>query len=279
VQLGERQVKRLRWPWLVGATAVLMVAVLAVVIFGDYRSPEGADDVVKEYVSAQTVTEEKPQQATVIPPATANTVIATSDTQVSLDSGWLDSHQSQVWHGLAQIWLDADSGMAVQASCDGDNGRGYACLRDQGSWSKIKRIGLPVVLVLHGENPSYLLLRGVDEKRLLVGAPDNSLSVSKDSVDARWLGTYFVAWPQAPEWPAEVHRGDSGPAVTTIMEMASRVEVPYYGGQMFDAAFELWLKGFQIRNGLQADGIVGRNTLLYLMTASIEEPSLLLNWK
>lgn len=160
--------------------------------------------------------------------------------------------------------------MAIQAACDGDNGRGYACLNDQGSWSKIKRIGLPVVLVLQGENPSYLLLRGMDEKRLLVGTPGQSLTVSKGSVDARWLGAYFVAWPQAPGWPAEVERGNSGPAVATIMEMATRVDVPYHGGQVFDAAFELWLKGFQVRNGLQADGIVGRNTLLYLMTTSID---------
>jgi len=60
--------------------------------------------------------------------------------------------------------------------------------------------------------------------------------------------------------------------------MATRVDVPYHGDQIFDAAFEEWLKNFQIQNGLQADGIVGRNTLLYLMTASIDEPQLLQSW-
>jgi murein L,D-transpeptidase YcbB/YkuD len=48
---------------------------------------------------------------------------------------------------------------------------------------------------------------------------------------------------------------------------------------VFDAAFELWLKTFQLRNGLEADGIVGRNTLLHLMTTSIEEPQLLKVWE
>jgi murein L,D-transpeptidase YcbB/YkuD len=87
-----------------------------------------------------------------------------------------------------------------------------------------------------------------------------------------------VVWPQASEWPAEVSRGDNGSAVSTIIEMATRVDVPYHGEQVFDTAFEEWLMSFQVRNGLQADGIVGRNTLLYLMTASIDEPQLLQTW-
>jgi murein L,D-transpeptidase YcbB/YkuD len=61
--------------------------------------------------------------------------------------------------------------------------------------------------------------------------------------------------------------------------MASQVDEPYNGEPVFDAAFELWLKDFQARNGLEADGIVGRNTLLHLMTASIQEPRLLETWE
>jgi general secretion pathway protein A len=278
VQLGERQVKRLRWPWVVGATAVLALGILVAVNLSDVWSPGDTDNSLVENQPTESITGEKPQQAVITPVIEDKNVLETVNSVTALDMTWLEDHQAEVWQGLAQIWNDMGSGVSIQAACDGDNSRGYACLRDQGSWSKIKRIGLPVVLVLQGENPSYLLLRGVDEERLLVGASGQSMTVSMDSVDSGWLGAYFVAWPQAPGWPAEVERGDSGAAVTTIMEMATRVSVPYHGGQVFDAAFELWLKGFQVRNGLQADGIVGRNTLLYLMTASIEEPNLLLTW-
>jgi len=198
--------------------------------------------------------------------------------QATLDNDWLNAHQREVWRGLSQAWRDSGSGVAIQAACDGGSSLGYACLRDQGSWSKIKRLGLPVLLVLQGDTPSYLLLRGLDENRLLVGTPDQSLTVLKDALDSRWLGAYLVVWPQAAGWPQEVGRGDTGPAVATIMEMAVNVEVPYHGGQVFDAAFELWLKGFQLRNGLEADGIVGRKTLLYLMRASINEPKLAQTW-
>ncbi len=45
VQLGERQVKRVRWPLLLGATAAAAVAVLAVATFSDFRFPAEAADV------------------------------------------------------------------------------------------------------------------------------------------------------------------------------------------------------------------------------------------
>ena len=122
-----------------------------------------------------------------------------------------------------------------------------------------------------------LLLHGMDEQGLLVGG-GQPITVTRDAVDSRWLGSYLIAWPQASGWPAEIGRGDNSPAAATVLQMATRVELPYQGTQLFDASFEHWLKGFQMRNGLEPDGIVGRHTLLYLMTASIEEPQLLQTW-
>jgi general secretion pathway protein A len=180
---------------------------------------------------------------------------------------------------MAEAWGDPGGAFAVQAACSGDGGRGYACLRDQGSWSKIRRLDLPVILVLQTQEPSLLHVRGFAQDRLLVGTDAERLTVSRESVDALWLGRYLVAWPQAPGWPAEIRRGAQGPAVQTVMDMASRVAMPYHGEQVFDSVFEDWLKNFQARNGLQADGIIGRNTLLHLMTASIEEPRLLDSWE
>ena len=273
VQLGERQVKRVRWPWLAGAAAVLAIAVLGVATFVDLRLPVDASSVLAGDTPVQTVAG---QQAPV--PAADPGSAADHQPVAALDPGWLQSHQNTVWKGYAETWQQPDAAVAIQAACNGDNSRGYACLRDQGNWSRIKRLGLPVVLVLQGETPSYLLLQGVAGDRLLVGTADRLLTVSRDLVESRWLGTYLVAWPQAQGWPAFVARGDSGPAVATILEMAARVDVPYHGEQVFGTDFERWLQTFQTRNGLKADGIVGRNTLLLLIRASINEPQLLQTW-
>jgi len=280
VQLGERQVKRVHWPWMVGATAAVAVAALAVATLSDFNAPE---DTVTAQAADTTVqvNEEKAPDVESIPtiePAPIELAVE-QEIETILDPVWLKNHQNVVWQGLAEIWLQPGAAFAIQAACNGDNTRGYACLRDQGSWSKINQLGLPVVLVLQQEGPSYLLLMGMSENRLLVGTKEQPLTISRGAVEPHWLGTYLVAWPQAPGWPAVVSLGDSGPAVATILEMAARVDVPYHGEQVFDADFEQWLKNFQARNGLEADGIVGRNTLLHLMTASIEDPQLLQTWE
>jgi general secretion pathway protein A len=279
VQLGERQVRRIRWPLWAGAGAAAAVAVLAVATFTGFKAPADGEPQITDSTTA--LLEEPATEIAVDPPA----VPAVSEDPVAaapfvgLDEDWLKDHQQDVWGGLAGMWNQPGAAFTIQAACNGDDNLGYACLRDQGNWSKISRLGLPVILVLQDETPAYLLLRGIEADRLLVGSGEQAITVSKDSVESRWLGAYLVAWPQAAGWPAYIGRGDSGPAVATIMEMASRVKDPYNGEAVFDAAFELWLKNFQARNGLKPDGIVGRNTLLHLMTASIDEPRLLRTWE
>jgi general secretion pathway protein A len=288
VQLGERQVKRVRWPWLLAAIASLAVIGFGVSQFEGLRlEPKSqvgqTTESIKQQVQAVT-----PQQDQTVVPKPEEPLIANPDLDdmaeeievlAALDVQWLENHQREVWSGLAGLWQQPEAAFAIQAACNGDDSLGYVCLQDQGNWSKIKRLGLPVLLVLQEESSSYLLLQGMDNERLRVGLSDQLITVSRDSVESRWLGVYLVAWPQAPGWPAFVSRGDKGAAVATIMEMATRVAEPFYGARVFDAAFELWLKGFQLRNGLEADGIVGRNTLLHLMTASIDEPKLIQAWE
>lgn len=280
VQLGERQVKRVLWPWMAGAVAAVIVAVLAVATLSDFNTP--VDTVTAQAVATTVqVSEEQVPDGSGVPVTEAGPVELATEQEVEtvLDSGWLKDHQNVVWQGLAELWLQPDAAFAIEAACNGAITGGYACLRDQGSWSKINQLGLPVVLVLQQQSPSYLLLMGMTENRLLVGRKEQPLTISRGAIEPSWLGSYLVAWPQAPGWPAMVSLGDSGPAVATIMEMAARVDVPYYGEQVFDAGFEQWLKNFQARNGLETDGIVGRNTLLHLMTASIEDPQLLQTWE
>jgi len=280
VQLGERQVQRVRWPWLAGAAALLVIAVLAVTSLTDLRSLAGelAAQPVDKGLVIEKAEREMPVAVNPAIEAQATTQALTTQETASLDADWLERHQPEVWQGLAEIWQDPDAARAIQAACSGDNSKGYACLADQGSWSRIRQLGLPVVLQLQGDNTSYLLLQGMDDDRLLVGAPGLMTTVSRNSIDSRWLGGYLVAWPQASSWPPFIGLGADGLAVSKVMEMATRVDVPYHGNQVFDVNFENWLKSFQKRNGLAADGIVGRKTLLYLMTASITEPQLLRAW-
>ena len=192
----------------------------------------------------------------------------------SVDSDWLDGQHRQAWQGMAGLWRDRDSAAAVQAACEGAARTGFACIREQGNWSRIRQLGLPVVLVLRDGDARLLLLRGFAAEDLLAGAEDEPLRIARDAVERRWLGEYYVAWPQAPDWPVEIRRGESGPAVDIVMEMASLADPGWNGSGLFDENFESWLMAFQRRNGLQADGIIGPRTLMYLVAPTIVEPRL-----
>jgi general secretion pathway protein A len=119
------------------------------------------------------------------------------------------------------------------------------------------------------------LLRGITPAGLLVGDKESSVEVSRLAVEGLWLGEFIVPWPQAPGWPSQIARGESSAAVDIVMQMATFANPPWQGGTAFDDDFKSWLTSFQRRHGLEADGIVGPNTLLYLMAPTITQPRLI----
>lgn len=192
----------------------------------------------------------------------------------SMDSAWLDEQRGLAWRGLAELWQDGKNAHAIQAACDGQTRTGYACLRDQGSWARVQSLGLPVILILHDQGDRQVLLRGLRGGRLLLGTGTEPMVFSREALESKWWGEYIVAWPQAPDWPAQIMRGESGAAVDIVMQMAAQANPAWTGGGVFDAGFESWLVDFQRRHALVADGIIGPRTLLYLMAPTITEPRL-----
>ena len=120
-------------------------------------------------------------------------------------------------------------------------------------------------------------MRGFAGDDVLVGSDEDSRVIARGDIEEKWLGDYFLAWPQAPDWPSVIHRGQSGPAVDIVMQMAAFAEPAWQGGGVFNAGFETWLEDFQRRNGLAADGIIGPITLIHLMAPTISDPRLVMD--
>jgi len=291
VQPGERQVHGNRLPWLIAGASAAVLLVVTVAMFGwplsdqpgvatlrpaepevAAAAPEPAQHAAPEYIAESMSgtgladSGERRGETSQAPAAAAG--------EASLDEEWLDKQHSLAWHGLAELWEDAGKADAIRSACEGGSRTGFGCLRDLGNWSRIGRLGLPVLLVLQSEQPRHLLLRGMGDSQVLVGAGDDTRWLPRSLVEERWLGNYIVPWPQAPDWPAEIRRGGSGEAVEIVMDMAARAETPWTGGTEFNERFESWLKDFQRRHGLNADGIVGPVTLLHLMAPTITVPRL-----
>ena len=287
VQPSEARVHSTRLPWLVATASIAALALISVLMWGvpmqGLRSPAKDISSPGEQIAQQPVPQAEPVDQS--PPETVEQPAIGGYTReplpepaplASIETRWLDNEHRRAWSTLAELWQDRAGATAIATACDGVAGTGFACVRDQGTWLRIRNLGLPVILVLQEDSPHFLVLRGISQRGLLVGSGDDMIEVSRDAVESRWLGEYIVAWPQAPDWPAEIRRGESGMAVDIVIEMAEFAEPAWSGDQVFDAGFETWLMGFQVRNGLKADGIVGPNTLIHLMAPTITEPRLVM---
>jgi len=288
VQPSETRVQSSRWPMTIATASIAVLLVLTVFMWGQplyerFRVLDNSDQlpVVQNETApepAEVTIDHGPESespATGLPVGTSEIEPAQKQLPgLSMDRAWLDNQHRSAWRTMAGLWQDRQSANAIASACDGVPGQGYACIRERGNWSRIKNLGLPVLLVLQNESPQLLVLQGLTDDALLVGSGEEMLEVSRDVIETMWLGEYIVIWPQTPDWPMQIRRGESGAAVDIIMEMAGFAEPAWNGSGVFDAGFESWLLTFQRRHGLKADGIVGPNTLIYLMAPTISQPRL-----
>lgn len=291
VQPSETRVRSNRWPMAVATVSIAFLLFASLLIWDSaplrdlLRAPGGETKTVSnqpEIPVAPAARQDSPEQAVVTAEeelpvgAYAEEPALTPAPSLKMDAAWLDDQHQRVWESLADLWQDRINANAIQLACDGIRGTGYACLRDQGNWSRIRQLGLPVILVLQKSETRLLVLSGFSPDALLLGAAGEVREVARDDVEQYWFGEFIIAWPQAPDWPSEIRRGESGAAVDIVMEMAAAADPAWQGGGVFDSGFESWLMTFQRRKGLKADGIVGPNTLIYLMAPTITQPRLIL---
>jgi general secretion pathway protein A len=293
VQPSETRVRSSRWPLAVATASAAVLVVLSLLMW-DSPLLDGLRPAAVAEPHAVAQSDTSPQPVVTAPEIAAQTQSAEAVVEdqpagaytgdfspapapmAGIDPGWLEDQQGLVWRSMAELWQDGTNSNAIASACNGLFGTGYACLHDQGNWSRIRKLGLPVILVLQDDSSKLLVLRGFSKEGLLVGSGDNVIEVSRDSIEMLWLGEYMVTWPQAPDWPGQILRGESGAAVDIVMDMAEFAEPAWGGGGVFNSGFESWLMTFQRRNGLKADGIVGPNTLIYLMAPTISQPRLIL---
>ena len=296
VQPSESRVRSNPWPGLLATASGLVLVLITLLTWGPawldrFDSAPSPDVAPVEPAATGAAQESAPVEAaaetavgqpvdTPIAEQTAAPDVSESvvvDPVPALETSWLDDQHRTAWRSLAELWQSPGEALAIQSACDGAPATGFACLRQSGSWARIRELGLPVLLVLRDGGTRLLPLTGFEGRNVVVGAPAAQRVVARGEIDESWWGDYLVAWPQAPDWPLEIRRGESGPAVDIVMQMASFAAPAWSGAGVFDAEFEAWLLDFQRRRGLAPDGIIGPNTLLYLMAPTITEPRLVLD--
>lgn len=142
------------------------------------------------------------------------------------------------------------------------------CLSRTGSWSDIRRLNLPVVLELWGQEsvPYYAAVTRFTDAAMTLQLGDDAYTVTPIDLQDAWFGSYVVLWQMPPNYAGALKRGDQHPSVRWLREQLGTlgIETPDSDAATFDAALQDAVMAFQQNEELLADGIVGPATWIRL---------------
>ncbi|GAB4198030.1 MAG: ExeA family protein [Wenzhouxiangellaceae bacterium] len=235
------------WIWPLAAAAA---ALLTGLVWWQWPSPPAADEA---QASVATTTE---QTTVAIPPLPVAPAAAA------------------MWASYADLWR---TDVAVLTSaCEQGQSQQFLCLRQSGNWRRLRQLSLPVVLIF--SDGSELLLIGLNQQQALIDDGLRQHSLPLATLEQHWLGDYWVV---APGRSGALQEGDKAAEVHRLKALAAALEgLPYTGpvDERFDPALTHWVKTFQNRHGLSADGIVGPATRIYLAAEAVTQPHLVEEW-
>ncbi len=147
---------------------------------------------------------------------------------------------------------------------------GRACLVSTGSWNKLRGFDLPALLSLKsgsGETIQGLLVGLVgQDATLYVG--DEEQHFPLHVVDRYWTGDFLVLWKPPVDDVTVIRQSHSGKSVQWLRRILAQVDGIHSDvgdDSPVDHELATRIKNFQRRYGLNADGIVGPETLIHLI--------------
>ena len=171
---------------------------------------------------------------------------------------------------LLSRW-QVDSGEASVRSatrCPATIARGLHCLRGRGSLEQVLRFDRPLILVLGQDDyTAHALLEGAGPHKVHVDVAGQSIALPRSELSRFWTGEFVAVWRVPVTIEAALRRGDAGPAVAWakqglhLLDGGSGGES---GPAYFDAEMEERVRKLQLAYAIQADGIIGPETLFAL---------------
>ena len=284
-------------PWLTAALVVLALIALAAIV-QPWQSGQQAVALRPEAAQTETVA----TAAAVIPPAATRAEQAAEPSPElalegmedelpaaaaaelepgapSLTSLLLETDSSTyraAWTELLSLW-SVDLPASIKPDfCDYARQYGLLCMTGQGNWNILRQLDRPVLLQLvtaDGRRVPVVLqhLEG-DVAEVVVGHERYRLDA--EQVEQNWYGDFTLLLAVPPGGRLFLKLGDRGPVISWLrqqLELAQDVSIPATDPLGFDALLQQHVLAFQRDHGLVPDGIVGKNTIIHLNTASGRE--------
>ncbi|MDA8164182.1 MAG: AAA family ATPase [Desulfobacteraceae bacterium] len=194
----------------------------------------------------------------------------------AVSRGWPPADSGAMTREAAFRHLFAAWGIPYDGEKDGEAcrfavSRGLRCLEQNGGWEALRRFNEPAVLQLgEGDRRFFAALTGVDGETALLTAGAATSRVRVSDLGAAWQGEFVLLWRPPPVYRHSIRPGESEPLVSWLADRLARIDGqgPGAGGDLYDGQMAQRVKAFQLKAGLDPDGVVGPRTLIHINTAA-----------
>ena len=186
------------------------------------------------------------------------------------------SYYRSSWTELFALWSVVLPESVTADFCDFARQYGLLCLEEQGNWTTLRQFDRPAILTLVAANGERVavLLQHLDDSVAEVIIGNELYRLTPDQVEKSWYGDFTLLLQAPPGGRMFLRTGDRGPVISWIrsqLELAQGVIIPAADPLSFDYALRREILAFQRDQGLSADGVVGKYTLIHLNSASGRE--------
>jgi general secretion pathway protein A len=219
-------------------------------------------DVLPDETQAQLLAEPEPEPE---PPTLAALLLETDK-----------ANYRAAWTELFSLWSVELPASVKPDFCDFAKQYGLLCMLEQGNWNTLRQFNRPVILQLVTADGRRVpvVLQYLDDSIAEVIIGNELYRLAIEQVEQSWYGDYTLLLQPPPGGRLFMKIGDRGPVISWLrqqLELAQGVKIPTADPLVFDFVLQEQVLDFQRKHGLVADGIVGKNTIIHLNTASGRE--------
>lgn len=151
--------------------------------------------------------------------------------------------------------------------CDFALDYNLSCDSGVADWDYIKQLNRPLNLKFATQESGTFwgTLKAIDADKLVLQFGDNEVRMTKEKLNPLWQGEYQLFWKMPDGFIEHTKYGDSGPVVRWLTDAIYSIDnVDITPADRFSKKVEDWLMLFQMENGLVADGILGKHSVIML---------------